>query len=296
RLVRPEALLDLYHLRPQLSYITEEGGNIRIGALTPLSTLEADPLLHNYFPSLPAAIGGVASVQIRNSATIGGNLLLDTRCHYYNYANLPGIEIWETCVKKKGALCHVSNKRDGVCFSVYSGDLAALLIPMGARVRLASSQGERSLLVEGLYSGLGQSPFTLAPDELLIEVELPIPQVGSVATYRKFRLQDVDYPMAGIGVVLRGDGEWGPGTPIESAGIALTAVGTAPLKVEEAERLLRGELLTPELTEQVAELCVKQARFFTNVHLNPTARRAALRTLVRQSLTDLMAAKHKEEV
>ena len=93
-----------------------------------------------------------------------------------------------------------------------------------------------------------------------------------------------------------GETESGAGHRIESAGIALTAVGTAPLKVEEAERLLRAKLSLPSLTQQVAELCVKQARFFTNVHLNPTARRAALRTLVRQSLTDLMAAKHKEEV
>lgn len=296
RLIRPEALLDLHSLQPKLSYVTEGSGIIRIGALTSLSTLETDPILRKYVPSLAAAASGVASAQIRNSATIGGNLLLDNRCHYYNYANLPGIEIWEACFKKKGNICHVSSKRDGICFAVYSGDLAALLIPLGAKVCLISNRGERSLPVEDLYSGLGQRPFVLEPDEMLIEVALPIPKIGSVATYQKFRLQDVDYPMAGIGVVLQGDGIWGPSSPIESARIALTAAGSAPVRVKGAEELLRDRVLTSNLIEQAAELCVKQARFFSNVHLNPGARRLALLTLVRQCLTRLMASQHEEEM
>ena len=296
RLIRAEALIDLHHLQPQLSYVTEEAGTIRIGALTPLATLETAHLLHQYLPSLPAAARGVASAQIRSSATIGGNLLLDSRCHYYNYANLPGIEVWETCMKKEGSICHVNNKRDGVCFAVYSGDLAALLIPLGAQVRLVSNGRERCIPVEGLYSGQGQHPFTLAADELLVEVLIPIPPAGSVATYRKFRLQDIDYPMAGIGVVLQANGGSWPGSRIESARIALTAVGVAPVTMEKAELLLRGERLTPDLIRQVAALCGKQAQLFSNVHFTLRARRLALLSLVRQCLTDLMAPGPGEKV
>ena len=135
RLVRPE--------RPCSIFITfalnfpispKRAGNIRIGALTPLSTLEGDSPAPQLFPfpspRLSAGWPRYRSGTVPPSAATSFSIPVVTTIIMPTCLES---RFWETCVKKKGALCHVSNKRDGVCFSVYSGDLAALLIPMGAR-------------------------------------------------------------------------------------------------------------------------------------------------------------------
>ena len=95
RLLRPERLIDLASLKNQLSYIREDGEMIRIGALTRLIEVERHPLIMKRLPSLVAAAKSVASIQIRQSATLGGNICLDNRCYYYNYGLTPGVELWE---------------------------------------------------------------------------------------------------------------------------------------------------------------------------------------------------------
>ena len=155
-----------------------------IGASVTLTAICNHPVINRDYPVVAGAARLISTPLLRNMGTIGGNLLLDTRCNYYdqNYEWRKGVNF---CMKKDGDTCWVAPSSPK-CWAVQSSDLAPVMVALGARVRLVSSRGERVLQAADLYNNDGIQYLTKRPDELLIEIHLP-PANGLRAAYKKLR-------------------------------------------------------------------------------------------------------------
>ncbi len=159
-----------------------------------------------HYAALATASGSVSTPQLRNMGTIGGNLLLDTRCNYYNQT-----EFWrhsiDYCMKKDGEICLVAPGSPR-CWAISSADTAPVLVSLDAYVRLVNVRGERVLPVRELFRDDGINPYTRSNDEILSEIILP-PADGWRSVYLKLRRRgSFDFPILGVAVALRfaGDG------------------------------------------------------------------------------------------
>jgi 4-hydroxybenzoyl-CoA reductase subunit beta len=278
RLLTPDHLLDLKTI-PQLDFIDADNGGLRIGALTKLATIINSSLIRERFPVMAQAAGMVAAPPLQNMGTLAGNLCLNTRCFYYNQSSF-----WRqaraACYRTGGDRCHVvkGGKR---CLATYQGDMAPVLITLGATLRVISSGGEREIPLAGLYTGRGKRPLALEPHEIVAEVRVPAPVDGMAGDYQKLRLRgSMDFPLAGVAVILGRDGA---GT-CNKATVVLTGVGTGPLVVDEATRLLEGHQVTDVSVAHAAEAAYEAARPVDNVGSDALYRRKMVRVLARRAI------------
>lgn len=226
----PASLLDLQGIA-ELAAVTTDAGGVTIGAAVTLERLAEHPAILDGWPAVAAAAASIAGPGHRAAATVGGNLCQDTRCVYYNQS-----EWWRAgngyCLKHRGSVCHVVKKSDR-CYAAYAGDFAPVLMVLGAEVEVAGAAGVRRLPVAGLYHEEGRSWLTLAPGEFLTAVRVPAAAPGSAAGYDKIRIRDaIDFPLAGVAITLRRDGEI-----MADIGVAVTGVASAPLLVPGLEAL-----------------------------------------------------------
>src|SRR5260221_9398276 len=249
-----------------------------IGAGVTLTRLAEHPVLLAHYPALATAAGSVSTPQLRNAGTIGGNLLLDTRCNYYNQT-----EFWRRsigyCMKKDGDVCLVAPGSPR-CWAVSSADTAPVLVSLGASVRLVSARGERVIPVHELFRDDGMYPYTKAADEILTEIILP-PATGWQSVYLKLRRRgSFDFPILGVAVALRpaGDGS------IADAPITLGAVGSHLVQSKHAGACLIGQHLTPEKIDAVATLPAKRAKPLDNADLSMNYRKQLATIYVRRAL------------
>jgi 4-hydroxybenzoyl-CoA reductase subunit beta len=181
--------------------VTREGDVVRIGALTRLSVLERAPEIEG-LTALRDAVGVVATPIIRGMATVGGNLLQDTRCRYYDRGSF-WREATGYCLKKDADVCRVASGGNH-CFATLCSDLAPALIVLGASVTLTGRK-TRTVRLEDLYSDDGMAPFRMS-NEILSRVEVPLRERFS--RYRKFRIRDsFDFPEVGVAVAIDDAGE-----------------------------------------------------------------------------------------
>ncbi|HLZ60951.1 MAG TPA: xanthine dehydrogenase family protein subunit M [Ktedonosporobacter sp.] len=255
---------------------------LRIGAGVTLSELANHSAIQHYYTALATAAGSVSTPQLRNAGTIGGNLLLDTRCNYYNQT-----EFWRHsigyCMKKDGDICLVAPGSPR-CWAISSADTAPVLVSLGARVRLDSTRGERILPVLDLFRDDGLSPYTKATDEILSEIILP-PADGWQSIYLKLRRRgSFDFPLLGVAIALR----FAADDTIAQAHITLGAVASYPIAATEADALLIGQRLTPALIETVATAAARRAKPLDNADLTINYRKQVTPVYIRRALAHFM--------
>lgn len=299
RLLTPRYLLNLKGLA-ELDFIKDSKEGLRIGALTRLTTIIKSPLVREKFPVLAQAANYVAAPPLQNMGTLGGNLCLNTRCFFYNQS-----QFWRQarplCFKTGGEMCHVVKGGDH-CYSVYQGDLAPVLIALGARVRLAKKGAEWVIPLINLYSGKGEQPIALEAGEILTEVEIPGPTPdcksgGSSLTtaswggdYQKLRYRGaMDFPLVGVAAVLTWNGETCTG-----AKVVLTAVASAPVVVEEAGRLLEGQEPDEEAIARAAEAAYEVAHPVANIGSTPLYRRKMVRVMTQRAIGDAVRSANRK--
>ena len=256
-------------------------GSLRLGALTTLSDIAADPAVIERWPAVARAAGLVASPLLRNACTIGGNLCVDTRCTYYNQT-----EFWRAsigyCMKKDGDICLVAPGSD-ICWALSSSDTAPVMIALGADVTLVSTQGERRIAVADLYGTDGINYLSKRADEILTEVHVPDVTAWR-ATYRKLRRRgSIDFPVVGVAAAVRP----GPGGVVEEARIVLGAVHTTPVVARDANDFLRGKRLAPDVIEMAAGIAYKPAKPLDNADLVYSWRKRMVRIEVARALREL---------
>jgi 4-hydroxybenzoyl-CoA reductase subunit beta len=234
--------------------------NGSLGAGLTLTEIANDGGLRVQYQALWQAASLVATPHLRNMATLGGNLCLDTRCNYYNQSH-EWRQAIDFCLKKDGETCWVAtaSKR---CVAVSSTDTAPALIALGATVTLVSAQGERELPLAELYRNDGIDYLQRRPDEILSQVRIP---GGWSSSYWKLRRRgSFDFPVLGVAVAVKRDGA---GTVLE-ARIALGAAASRPFLVDKAGEFLRGKPLSDEVIGEAAAIVASRAEPMDNTDLD----------------------------
>ena len=228
-LVATDVVIDLGGV-DELTDLHEEAGALYVGAGVTLATLAAHQTVQERLPALAQAALGVAGPTHRISATIGGNLCLETRCRFYNQS-----ESWreanDFCMKLGSDTCRVATK-SARCYAAFSGDIAPALMVLEAEVELLGPLGTRVLPIAAFYRDDGMAWLAMAPDELLVAVRVPLKN-GWVSAYEKVRVRGaIDFPLAGVAMALRRNGD-----QITDLRIALTGVSSRPELVSGLEVL-----------------------------------------------------------
>jgi 4-hydroxybenzoyl-CoA reductase subunit beta len=277
----PQTVISVRRLG-ELHQITGDGkSGLRIGASVTLTDICEHPVINRDYPVVAQAARQISTPVLRNMGTIGGNLLLDTRCNYYdqNYEWRRGVNF---CMKKDGEVCWVApgSKK---CWAVQSSDLVPVMVAIGARVRLVSTLGERMVDAAGLYNDDGINYLHKRPDELLADVHLP-PVGGWRATYKKLRRRGAfDFPVLGVAAALRLSED---GT-VREARLILGGIAPAPIEVKEAEQALIGKPLDEERMQAAAEACYMKARPLDNTDFVMNWRKQMARPYVLRALEEI---------
>jgi len=277
----PQTVISVMRL-PELNQITGDGAaGVRIGASVTLTDICEHPLINRDYPVIAHAARTISTPILRNMGTIGGNLLLDTRCNYYdqNYEWRKGINF---CLKKDGDVCWVA-PGSSKCWAVQSSDLVPVMVAIGAKFRLASTLGERMIDAAGFYNDDGIDYLKKRPDELLVDIHLP-PLNGWRASYQKLRRRGAfDFPVLGVAAWVNLSEE---GT-VKSAKLILGGVGPAPVEVKEAEAALIGQPLNEERMRAAAEACYVKVRPLDNTDFLMNWRKQMARPLGFKALEEL---------
>jgi len=280
RIFRPKYIVHLGAIPNSDRIEFDEPSGLRIGAFVKLRSLEKDPVVLAKYPMIAQAASEVGSVQLRQMGTIGGNLSLDTRCYYYNQS-----KFWRscrpTCIKMGGETCNAvgGGKK---CFAIFSGDLAPALMALGAKIKLLSTAGERTILLNDLYTGDGASPLAIKPDEILIGVEVPMVPKEAFTNYFKYRIRkSIDFPLASVATMLSLDRKE---KVCHSAKVVIGAVGSKPEALNGIEELLKGKKLKGSLIEEASELAFKAARPIANAGSTPSYRKRIIKIFVEKAL------------
>jgi len=265
---------------PELKRISN-GSGMSLGAGVTLTEAANAKAVRERYTGLAQAASLVATPHLRNMATLGGNLCLDTRCSYYDqsYEWRKAIEF---CLKKDGETCWVAtaSKR---CVAVSSTDTAPALIALGAKVKLVCAAGEREVALEDLYRNDGIEYLTRRPDEILAEVKLP-DSAGWRSTYWKLRRRgSFDFPILGVAVAAK----FAQDGTIEAARIALGAVASRPFLVPKAGEALAGKKLTDELIAEVAATVGSRAKPMDNADMDIYWRKQVTPDFVGYALREL---------
>jgi 4-hydroxybenzoyl-CoA reductase subunit beta len=257
-------------------------GSLVIGAGVSLTTLIRHSVVHEGWPVLAEAARSISTPLLQNMGTVGGNLLLDTRCNYYDQ-NYDWRKAIDFCMKKDGAICWVAPSSPR-CWAVQSSDLAPVMVALDARVTLHGPAGERTIPIRTLYHDDGMRFLTKQPEELLASVEVPS-LTGCRATYRKLRRRgSFDFPVLGVAAWA----QFSPESRVEVARIVLGAVGSYPKISEEAAALIQGQVLTEDIIDGAARAAAKPAKPLDNTDFTIGWRKDMVPVFVRRALADLL--------
>ena len=276
RQFEPKVVVGLRGIR-ELRGVRVESGGWTIGAGTTLSEVSTHPAIARDFPALATAAGLVSSPQLRNMGTIGGNVCVDTRCNYYNqsYEWRKAIGF---CMKKDGDICLVA-PGSSRCWAVSSSDTAPVLWALGARLRVVGAGGERIVPIAALYRDDGIEYLAKRPDEIVADVLLP-PADGWRSAYLKLRRRgSFDFPVLGVAVAARMDGD-----VVREARIVLGAVASLPRPAERAAAELVGQRITRDLVTRVADLAAGPSKPLDNTDFTHPYRKRVTRVFVARAL------------
>jgi len=280
RLRTPDRLVNLKNIS-EMQGIREEGGKIVIGALSTISEIESNELITKHFPILSQAARVTASHQLRNSATLGGNLCQQVRCWYYRH---PDLTCWlkggDECYAQEGVNRHHAILGNAPCIAVQPSDLGTALMALGAEVHVVGDDidGEISLDEFFILPDEGMRQRTVLGDsDLVVSVSIPKPNVNSKGIYLK-SMERADWSFALVSAAVQLEFE---GSNVSSASIVLGGVAGKPWRCKAAEDVISGKAITEELALEAGEAAVAGADPFEhNDYKVPLARNMVKRALL----------------
>lgn len=260
--MKAQQLVDITSIRELETFTTTSTKELVFGALAKMSDVSADPTLLREYPALAESLQKGASEQLRNMASLGGNLMQRTRCEYFRDTSYP-------CNKRSpGTGCaaleglnrgHAMFGGSTSCIATYPGDFAVALAAFDALVDVVSTRGERTIPLRDFHRLPGDTPHIdteLEPDELIVRIRVPVTSLGRASTYQKVRDRE-SYAFATVScaaALLIEDGV------VRDARIALGGVATKPWRALVAERSLIEGPLTPDTAQKAGILAFEDAR------------------------------------
>ncbi len=258
-IIEPEVVVDLKSI-PDLSFIKKEKNGVRIGALTSLTRLAEDPLIKNEYPALHEAANSVATPQLRNMGTAGGNLCQRPRCWYYRDPQVK-------CRKKGGSRCFAFRGKNkyhailggGLCYIVHPSDLAPALISLDAEISINSPKGDKTIPLANFYILPRinvRKENILESNEVLREIKIPLVKKGEKSTYHKLKERGA-WDFAVVSAAVKGTVSAGIFRDIK---IVLGGVAPIPWKLTKAENIIRGKKVTEDLVRDATREALKEAK------------------------------------
>jgi xanthine dehydrogenase YagS FAD-binding subunit len=259
RIKRPAVVIDLGGVS-ELRGIREANGGFEIGAGTTLTEISRHAAVREKFPLLSRAAGIVASPQIRNQGSIGGNVSQDTRCHYYR-AGWP-------CYRAGGNICYADtptavNREHAIleadrCVAVSPSDTAPALIALDAEMVIRNSGGERVMSARDFFIGPWRDitrMTMLQPDDLLVSIRIPGTFAGKSFYFEKVRDRQVwDFPLVNIAAAMSTSG-----TTIQDSRLVVGGVAARPMRLTDVEDAIRGRARNEETGRMAAEIATRGA-------------------------------------
>lgn len=253
----PEAVINIKTI-PDLNYITQSDGMLKIGALTTLAEIAHSEAVRSRCLALAQAACRVASPQIRNIGTIAGNICQDIRCWYYRNQNNRF-----SCLRKGGGRCYAikgdnryhsifGGSVSGGCMAVHPSDTAPALIALNAKIKTSS----RIIDAESFFEVKPVKTTVLKTDEIVTEIQVPEPPTGTSSTFFKFALREsIDFPIVNCAAMITvKDGK------VAGARICLNAVYVVPYRAVRAEKVITGKSLNEAVAEEAGQAAVAEAK------------------------------------
>lgn len=258
---------------------------LKIGALVTIAQLEENALVRKSFPGLAEAAHSIATPQIRNLGTVGGNLCQRPRCWYYRLEHV-------VCLKKGGSECYAASGENkyhailggGPSYIVHPSDLAPMLLALGARLNVAGPNGNRTIALEQFFTlpseGSIRRENVLKDDEIITQVEVLPSAFAARSTYLKFKERDsLDFALSSVAAALELDS----GGVIRQARVVLGGVAPIPWRAQKAEAFLTGKKPGAGELSEAAKLALDGAKpLAKNAYKIPLTQ-----NLVRRALTQL---------
>ncbi len=276
----PKTVIGLGRVRDLSRKRGSPAEGVVLGAGMTLTRVCEDKAMKAAYPALATAAGLIATPLIRNMGTIGGNLLLDTRCNYYdqNYEWRKSINF---CMKKDGDICWVAPSSPR-CWAVQSSDCVPVVVAIGAKVKLVSRDGERLIEAKDLYNDDGIEYLRKRPDELLTEIHLPAVNGWKAAFAKLRRRGSFDFPVLNCAAWVKL-----AGTTVTEARIIIGAVGSHPIEAVEAAKLLIGKPLTDEQIKAAGDAAFAPAKPLDNTDFMMGWRKEMVRHYVGLALREV---------
>lgn len=261
--MRPEALIDIRDLGPAGRSIEQRGDMLHLGAFVTMAEAAEHPAIKANYPLIVQVLDLAASPQLRNMATLGGNVLQRTRCTYFRDTS------WHACNKREpgsgcAALDGVNRKHavlggSGDCIAAYPGDFAQALVALDAAAEIVGPAGDRIVPFETLHREPGNTPHietTLLPGEIIVGFRVPVAAWTRRSLYLKIRdRESYEFALASAAVAL----DLTDGT-VNAARIALGGVATRPWRSREAEAALNGNKVDEAAAKRAADAAFADAR------------------------------------
>lgn len=284
-ITRPGRLVNLKSIRGLDRIEGDAKKGLTIGALVTLSQLEENRTVRASFPGLAEAAHSVATPQIRNLGTVGGNLCQRPRCWYFRLEEV-------ICLKKGGSQCYAAtgeNKYNaiiggGPSYIVHPSDLAPMLVALGASVSVTGSTGKRVISLDKFFTlpseGSVRRENVLQNDEIITQITVPASGFASRSTYLKFKEREsLDFAMASVATAV----QLQPNKTVSDVRIVLGGVAPIPWRVPAAEKFLVGKMLNSDVLAETARLALADAK-----PLEKNAYKVPLtQTLVRRALAKI---------
>lgn len=262
------------------------GNGLELGATTILDDISSDAGVRRHYPALARAVASISSPPLRQMGTIGGNLMVDTRCNYYNQT-----EEWrrsiDYCMKEEGTICWVAPSSPR-CWAHSASDSAPILSALGGELELVSTEGTRRIPVTGLYRDDGIDYHTKRHEEILTSIHLP-PEASAEhcrsAFWKLRRRGSIDFAVLSVAVALwvEDDGE-----TVERGEIWLGAVASLPARVDAASELLSGRRLDDDVIAEIGRQARKTATPMDNTDFQAQWRGVMAARYTEAALRDAM--------
>ena len=259
-LARPDTLIDIKRLAGLDDRIETTAGGTTIGALTTLAQLERDPTIQSRYPALATTAGLAATPQLRNMATIGGNVLQRPRCWYFRDPEIPcWLKGGDTCPARDGENTHNAIFHKSTCVAVHPSDSAAALIAYDAQVRIRGRAGERTVPIADFFTlptDDHRRENVLEPGELILGYTLPTPAAGARGVYLKAMDRKTwAFALVGVAAVVTvAEGA------ISDARLVLGGVEPIPRRLTRVEEAIRGATPDSGLFRRMADLALEDAQ------------------------------------
>lgn len=283
-LFTPDRVVSLGGIPELVGIRREDDGTLAIGAMTTLAEVAASDVVRQHAPALGQAAGLVAGPQLRTMGTLGGNVLLDTRCQWYNQTYF-WREALGFCLKKDGTVCHVV-EGGRKCVAAASNDTAPPLMTRGAELVFEGPDGRRTTPIDAFWRADGIVNKKIEAGEILVEIRIPpvADDIEHHGAYGKLRTRgSIDFPL--LGVAVRLDVATGL---VAGADIVVTALAAKPVRLKRVEELvvdrpLGGREFT-EAVDAIAERAYKQCTPLANVPGDEEYRKEMVPVYVRRTL------------